>query len=560
MTEPQAPETIRRISDVVPYWAARRDLGGEREAIVFGERRISYAELHRDIDRCARALLGSGVEKGDRLALLAASRPEFLTIFLAAARIGAVWVGLNPKYRLEELAYVVGDCLPTLLMGQVRVGDRDFTSDLETLERRTDSVERLLLLGGADGDRLLDFEAFLAEGDAVADDRLASAVAAVEPEDVCLVVYTSGSTGRPKGAMLTHQGLCLAGGVQAGRRRASTPVRIVNNFPINHIACTGNICCYALMAGGTMVFQEAFDPAATLAAIERERCNIWGGVPTMFQLCAALADFDRYDLSSVEWVAWGGAAAPKALLERLQGLGARLGNAYGMSETGGWVTYSDDDADLDTLADTIGRPDPHYQVRVVKADGTDCAPGEEGELQVRGDLVMRGYLNRLEATAEALGADGWLHTGDLATPGADGNLRLIGRLSEMYKSGGYNVYPREIELALEQHPAVAMAAVVGVPDPLYQEVGHAYLLQVPGTSVTADDLRRFCRQRLANYKIPKRLLLLSELPMLPVGKVDKVALARRAREQLTVSNEEVSSEEVSSEEVSSEEVSRRVAR
>ncbi len=537
MTEPLALDAVRRISDTVPYWAARRG-SGDREAIVFGKRRISYAELHRDVERCAKALLGSGVGKGDRVALLATSRPEFLTIFLATARIGAVWVGLNPKYRLEELAYVVGDCRPSLLLGQVQIGGRDFTSDLETLARRTDSIERLLPLGGADDDRLRDFETFLAEGDAVAGDRLAGAVAAVEPTDVCLIVYTSGSTGHPKGAMLTHQGLCLAASVQANRRRTREPTKIVNNFPINHIACTGNISCYVLMAGGTMVFQEAFDPAATLEAVERERCNVWGGVPTMLQMCAALADFDRYDLSSVEWVVWGGAAAPKALVERLARLGARLGTSFGMSETAGWVTYSDDDADLDTLADTVGRPDPHYQVRVVKADGTDCAPGEEGEVQVRGDLVMCGYLNRPEATAEALDAGDWLHTGDLAIEDAGGNLRLIARLSDMYKSGGYNVYPREIELALEQHPAVAMAAVVGVPDPLYQEVGHAFLLQVPGTSVTDYDLRSFCRERLANYKIPKRLFLLSELPMLPVGKVDKVALGRRAREQLQASAED----------------------
>jgi fatty-acyl-CoA synthase len=273
---------------------------------------------------------------------------------------------------------------------------------------------------------------------------------------------------------------------------------------------------------------ESFDPVGSLDAIERERLNVWGGVPTMLQLCVETPGFDRRDLSSLEYVLWGGAAAPRPLLERLARLGVKLATSYGMTESTGSVTYTDLDADLDTLAETVGRPHPGYQVRLAREDGRPCAPGEEGEIRVRGDFVMLGYFNRPEATAETLDAEGWLHTGDVAVARADGNWRLVGRKSEMFKSGGYNVYPREIEIALESHPGVAMAAVVGVPDPLYQEVGHAFVLPRGDTEPSEAELRAFLRERLANYKVPKRLFVRRELPMLPIGKIDRVRLAEEA--------------------------------
>jgi fatty-acyl-CoA synthase len=328
--------------------------------------------------------------------------------------------------------------------------------------------------------------------------------------------------------MISHHGLVHCSKVQWERWRTREPLRILCNFPINHVACTGDVCSYALVAGGTIVFMESFDPAGTLDAIERERLNVWGGVPTMLQLCAAVPDFDRRDLSSVELILWSGAAAPRSLLERLSCRGAKLATSYGMTETTGSVTYSDPGADLDTLAETIGRPHPSYQVRLAKEDGRPCAAGEEGEIQVRGDFIMLGYWNRPDATAAAIEADGWLHTGDVAVAREDGNWRIVGRRSQMYKSGGYNVYPREIEIALESHPAVAMAAVVPVPDPLYQEVGHAFVVPRGAAEPAEEELRAFLRERLANYKVPKRLFVRGQLPMLPVGKVDRVRLAAEA--------------------------------
>jgi fatty-acyl-CoA synthase len=522
---PLAPREIVRISDTVRYHAIRTP---GREAVVFGSRRISYGELDRLVESCAKALLACGIVKGDRVAQLMTSRPEYLVVFLATARIGALWLGLNPRYRLDELRYIVGDSRPALLFGQALIGDRDYQPELETLAAEQASLARVVLLGGEGRSVEDDFARFIAVGKEISDERLAAATEEVAPMDAALVVYTSGSTGRPKGALISHHGLVHCSKVQGEQWRTREPVRILCNFPINHVACTGDICSWVLVAGGAIVFMETFDPAATLDAIERERLNVWGGVPTMLQLCVGVPDFDRRDLSSIEFVLWSGAASPRPLLDRLSRLGAKLATSYGMTETTGSVTYSDPGADLDTLAETIGRPHPAYEVRLAGEDGRPCPVGEEGEIQVRGDFIMLGYYDRPEATAAAIDADGWLHTGDVAVAREDGNWRIVGRRSQMYKSGGFNVYPREIELALEGHPAVAMATVVPLADPLYQEVGCAFVVPRGDAEPSEDELRQFLRERLANYKVPKRLFVRRELPMLPVGKVDRVRLTADA--------------------------------
>jgi acyl-CoA synthetase (AMP-forming)/AMP-acid ligase II len=298
------------------------------------------------------------------------------------------------------------------------------------------------------------------------------------------------------------------------------------------VACVADTCSTTLVKGGTIVFQERFDPEATIAAVAAERANVWGGIPTMLQLEMGLPNFEGYDLSSVEMVLWAGAALPRETIIRLQRMGPRLMTAYGMTETSAHVTYSDDDADLDALAETVGRPDPRVACRIVDQDGNECAPGVDGELQFHGDYLMLGYYERPEATAESFTGDGWFHTGDVGHWREDGNIVLVGRMSEMFKSGGYNVYPREVELALEEHEGVAMAAVISVPDKIYQEVGHAYVLREPGADVSADELSAHCRERLANYKVPKKISVQDTLPMLPVGKIDKKALkAEVLREQ-----------------------------
>lgn len=515
---------LPRISDY-PFLHARQK--PDAEALVWEDVRLSWRDLAGRIERCARALLAAGVARGDRVAMLSTPRPEFVTVFMAATRIGAIWVGLNPRHRLDELSYVIGDAAPKVLFAIPSFEGRDYGGDLAALTAPGSPVQRLVTFGDALPGLSTGFDAFLAEGDAAHDDAYAAAVAAVSPDDAACIVYTSGSTGEPKGALLPHRGLVRSYGVQWARWRVD-PLRVVNNHPINHIGGLGDTNCYALIAGGTQVFMERFDARVMLSVTERERITLWGQVVTIFEMVTRLPDWADYDLSSLQFIWWGGAPAPASLIEAISEICPRNATFYGMTETCGSVTYVDPDASLEEKAATIGRPIPEVAVRLADADGRAVARGEPGEIQVRGDLVMLGYFNRPAATAEVIDVDGWFHTGDLAVERADGNYRIVGRLKEMFKSGGYNIYPREIEVALETHPDVALAAVVPVPDDLYQEVGAAFVIANPGASLDGTVLDRWCRERLANYKVPKRFFVRDALPLVAVGKIDKVALRAAA--------------------------------
>jgi acyl-CoA synthetase (AMP-forming)/AMP-acid ligase II len=519
---------LARISDWVAFHAGRKP---EEDALVLGSRRWTYRELASEADQFARALLAAGVSKGDRVAFLSTPRPECFLGLLATASIGGITLGLNPKFPIDELRYFVGDAEPKLLIGLGRDAEGGHAEVLRRLDSEYGFVERTLVLGGREDEASARWGTWLAEGQEVDVEEFVRAREAVETLDPALILYTSGSTGRPKGAVLPHRALSYCGMVQVGRWTGE-PLRILCNLPVNHIGFMGDICSYGLVGGGTIFFMEEFDPQGMLELIQRERLTGWGQVPTMFQLALSLPNFREYDLSSLQWIIWGGACAPRELIEALTETGARLATSYGMTETGGSVTYTDADADVDALANTVGRPDPHFEVRIAHPDGTAVAPGEEGEIQVRGDHIMLAYWRRPEATREAIDADGWLHTADVALLREDGNYALRGRRSEMYKSGGENVYPREVERVLEQHPRVSMAAVVGVPDRLYSEVGHAFVLCTPGADLGEEELRSFCKEWLANFKVPKAFFVRDTLPMLPIGKVDKVALRREALEAL----------------------------
>jgi acyl-CoA synthetase (AMP-forming)/AMP-acid ligase II len=517
------PPELPRIGDYLDHWARAAP---DREALVLGDLRWSYRDLACQVDRLSRALLATGLGPGERVAVMGTPRPECFTVLLAASRIGAITLGLNPRFPLRELRYFVDDAEPRLLLGFRADAEGDHRELLERLARESASLERVAALG--EGEGATTWEGFLAEGAAVGDAALAEAQRAVGPRDPALIVYTSGSTGRPKGAVLPNGGLAFCSRIQADRWNAD-PVRLLVNLPVNHIGFMGDMCCYVLVSGGTAFFMERFDPAGILELIGRERITGWGQVPTMFQITVAQPEFQEADLSSLQAIVWGGAHAPRALLETLARTGARLATSFGMTETTGSVTYTAADADLDTLAETVGAPDPRYQVRIAHPDGAPVKPGEEGEIQVRGDHVMLGYWRRPEATREAIDAEGWLHTGDVALLRPDGSYSIRGRLSGMYKSGGENVYPREVERVLEEHPGVALAAVLGVPDPLYGEVGRAWVIRMPGSDPGPEELRAFCAERLVNFKVPKRIAVRDMLPMLPIGKVDKVTLREELR-------------------------------
>ena len=514
-----------RICDIVRDVAERTP---DAEATVVDGERWSYRELNRRVDQAARALIAAGVERGDRVACLCTPHPDFLVSLMAAASIGAIWLGLNPRYRLSEMAYVLGDAEPKVLLARTAVDDRSYAEDLVALAAGCASLKMVVILGedpicaGA-----ASYAAFTAAGAVVDDDLLRRFRDEVDERDPCMIVYTSGSTGKPKGALLHHRGVLDFCDAQNALWPTS-PLRVLNYFPINHIGSVIDASCPALAAGGAVIFMEKFDPAEAMRLTVEEGCTWWGSVPSVLQMQVALPNFDDYDMSALQLIVWEGAAIPGDLLDRLLRIGPPMATNYGMSEATSAIMATAPTRDREVLAGSVGNAFPGVEVRLVKADGADAETGEEGEVWARSGYNMLGYWRRPEASAETLTADGWLRTGDTAVRRSDGRYRIVGRIKEMYKSGGYNVYPREVEDALESHPAVTLAAVVSIADPLWAEVGVAYLIVEPGTTIEA--VAAYARTRLANYKIPKRFVLRNELPLLPIGKVDKIALKALARE------------------------------
>lgn len=516
---------LERITDYLYHYASATPLS---PAASLDGRSISYAELKEKVDECARALIACGVGKGDRVAALSTPHPDFLVTFLAAASIGAVWLGLNPRYRRREYISIFRDAQPKVLFARTQIEGRDYAADIDALSCESASLAAVVLLqrGPSPSCAHLQYDSFLARGASVSGPELVTRRAETAAADPALLVYTSGSTGEPKGALLPHRGLVTCCRAQA-RYWSVKPVRILNFLPINHVGCVGDISSFVLVTGGCNVFMEQFAARRSMELIAQEKITIWGGVPTTIQMCLNLADEETFDLSSVQLIVWSGAAASQPLIDRMRKITPNLSTSYGLTESVGSVTYAPVGASREILSNTIGAPAPEYELRIATPAGEAAPVGEAGEIQLRGDFLMLGYFNRPEATREAFDVDGWLHTGDIGRQRPDGNIELVGRLKEMYKSGGYNIYPREIEMVLESHPDVALAAVVGVADPLYGETGHAFIAPAPGKAPGAEDLAAFCRERLANYKTPKAFTIESSLPLLPIGKIDKSALRAR---------------------------------
>jgi acyl-CoA synthetase (AMP-forming)/AMP-acid ligase II len=507
-----------RLSDYVHHHA---QTAPTREAVIFGADRLSYRDLDRIVDRCAASLVKAGIKRGDRIAMLTTPRPEFAIVLLAAQRIGAIWVGLNPRYKLAEIEFILDDCAPALF---VAVPDdasgHSYESELAAIRKSRPALQVL---------STADFDEFLKSGD----DTSTTAFTA-NPDDPTVIVYTSGTTGKPKGALLAHRNLlyCYESVSRsfAGKEHVRDELRILCNLPPNHIGCISEMLGNALIRGGTVIFAERFDPNDMIATIRSERITMIGGVPVMLQLLFDHPAFANADLSSLKAIGWGGAPAPRALVQRMMATGGHLFTNYGLTEGGAVISATPPDYDLDVLCDTVGAPDNSGNHKLVDEDGHAIAADTAGEIWLRGDGVFLGYWNNAAATARALSHDGWLRTGDIAKARSDGMWALEGRRSEMFKSGGFNVYPREIELALEDHPDVALAAVVPARDPSYFEIGIGFVALQPGRTADADEILAHLRHHLANYKIPKRLVIRSSLPMLPIGKLDKSLLRQEAAE------------------------------
>jgi acyl-CoA synthetase (AMP-forming)/AMP-acid ligase II len=488
---------------------------GEPDApcVSFEGRHWTYRAFDVLVDVAAQALGDAGLRPGDRLALLCTPRPEYLLLLMAASRIGAVYVGLNPRHTAAEVAQAIQRVQPRLVLTLRQFEGQDFEA-LFAQAAELAPLPPVCAFDDLDG-CLAALQALtgLPTGSAAAPDAALARSAAI--------VFTSGTTGQPKAAMLTHQGLLLAAAVQHLRLNPPAPQRprLLCHLPINHVGCLMNLTLGSLVGGGSVVFLQRFSAERTLQLVVQEGVNCWLQVPAMFHECVLHPAFDPAALAHVHSVCIGGGAPSARVIAALRATGARLFVEYGQTETSSSGAYSDPGASDEVLTHCIGRFDPRFELRIAHPDGRACGVGEVGEIQARGGLLLPATSATPRPRA-AFTADGWLHTGDLAEQRADACVVLRGRLKEMIKSGGYNVYPREVEQVLEGHPAVAQVVVLGLPDERYGEAVHAVLTLREGADRAA--LHACCRAQLANYKVPKRFLVIDRFPLLPNGKIDRV--------------------------------------
>lgn len=507
---------------------------GGRDALVdhASGRRWTYAELAAEVNGVAAGLLARGVDKGDRVGIWAPNCPEWTMIQYATAKIGAILVNINPAYRSHELQYVLEQAGIKMLVAATSFKTSDYAAMIETVRPQCADLESVVLLGGEDW-RVLVADGLAAQ--AADPSLLASAQAALSSDDPINIQYTSGTTGFPKGATLSHHNI-LNNGYFVGELCHYTEAdRVCIPVPFYHCfgMVMGNLACTS--HGAAMVIPgPAFDPKATLEAVQAERCTSLYGVPTMFIAELAEPGFDDYDLSSLRTGIMAGSPCPvevmKQVIERM-GM-AEVSICYGMTETSPVSLQTRSDDTVDQRVSTVGRVGPHLEVKIVDpATGLTVPRGEAGELCTRGYSVMLGYWENPEKSAEAIDAARWMHTGDIGVMDSDGYVAITGRIKDMVIRGGENVYPREIEEFLYTHPDILDAQVIGVPDAKYGEELMVWIRMREGAApLDAAAVRAFCDGKLAHYKIPRYVHVVDEFPMTVTGKVRKIEMREQSVE------------------------------
>ncbi|MGW7332350.1 FadD3 family acyl-CoA ligase [Streptomyces sp. NPDC054840] len=504
----------------------------DREAVVDGRTRISYTQLGERVERATAACVAAGIEPGDRVAVWAPNTLEWIVSALGAVSAGAVLVPLNTRFKGAEAAYVLqrsrarllfvtGTFLGTSYVASLRraAAEGPGTGPLPGLPH----LEQVVVLADDAPDSFRTWKDFLAGGDGVPAAAVRERAEAIRPEAPSDIIFTSGTTGSPKGAVITHaQSLrCYDVWSELAGLREGDRYLIVNPFFHTFGYKAGIIAC--LMRGATMVPQPVFNVDTVLANIAAERISVLPGPPTLHQSLLDHPQRGHHDLSALRLVVTGAAVVPLRLVERLRGelRIATVLTAYGLSEAGGIVTMCRRGDPAETVSATSGRAIPDTEVEILDADGRPRPPGHVGEIAVRGYHVMQGYFEDPEETARAITPDGRLHTGDVGYLDEDGNLRITDRIKDMFIVGGFNAYPAEIEQLLGLHPDIADVAVIGVPDPRLGEVGKAYAVRRPGSTLTADDLIAWSRREMANYKVPRAVEFVTELPRNASGKILK---------------------------------------
>ncbi len=511
----------------------------EADAVVYPDRglRWSYRELRDRVDRLARGLLALGVAKGEHVAVWATNVPEWVLLQFATAKVGAVLVTVNTNYQRHEVGYVLGQSDATTVFLTDGFRDVDYVAVMRDLlagkEPGADlsRLRRVVHIGPNTPEGFTGLGEVEALADGVPPEALAAREAELRPDEPINMQYTSGTTGFPKGVLLSHRGIvnnALAQGEILGFGPAD---RLCIPVPLFH--CFGCVMSTLLCAcyGAAMVILEAFDPKGVLEAVHRERCTALHGVPTMFLAVLNHPEFGTYDVSSLRTGVMAGAPCPVELMKRVRRdlHMSEVCITYGQTEGSPGITMTRRHDPVERRVASVGRALPGVEVKIVDPDtGREVPPGTQGELCSRGYNTMIGYYKMPEATAQAVDPEGWLHTGDLAVMDEEGYCRITGRLKNMIIRGGENIYPREIEEFLYTHPGILQVEVVGVPDERYGEQVLAAVVPKPGWDLTEDEVREFCRGRIARHKIPRYVMFVPEMPLTASGKVKKYVLREMA--------------------------------
>ncbi len=497
--------------------------------------RYSWSELDAAVDRIATGLLQLGVAAGDRVGIWAPNCAEWTLIQFATARIGAVLVTINPAYRMSEVEYALNKVGCCVLVTAVRFKSSDYLAMLREIGAvKLPHLRHIVTIGPDVHEDFLPWQTL----DGVADaDVLTAAAAGLGPDDAINIQFTSGTTGFPKGATLAHRNILNNGYFTAQTIALTEADRICIPVPLYH--CFGMVLgnMAALTSGAAMVYPaEAFDPAAVLQAVEAECCTALYGVPTMFIAVLGQPELETTDVSTLRTGIMAGSPCPVTVMRQvIHRLGMReVTIGYGMTETSPLTTQTARDDPLEERVGTVGRVHPHAEAKIVGPDGQTRPIGEQGEYCSRGYAVMLGYWDDPARTAEAIDAEGWMHSGDLATMDAAGYLRITGRIKDMIIRGGENIYPREIEEFLLTHPHVADAQVFGVSDERYGEEVCAWVIARAGVTLGADEILAHCRGRIAHYKVPRYVRVVESFAMTVTGKAQKFEMRRMMEAELGI--------------------------
>jgi fatty-acyl-CoA synthase len=523
------------IGAVLRLAAGRRP---DHEALVFPQAgfRATYADMDARVDGIARSLLALDVQRGDHVAVWATNWPEWTLVFMATARIGAVLVTVNPAYRTHELAYSLNQSDTKVLFLVDRFKSSDYFAMIAQVREELPGLRFVVSMKEHAPTGVLTWPHFLEMGRTVPAAEVRHRETLVAPLDPANLQYTSGTTGFPKGVLLSHRSILLNAWYVGASQRLAPEDRVCVPVPFYH--------CFGVVMGtlGCLVHEctmlvpgEYFTPETTLDCVERERATALYGVPTMFVAELEHESFAGRDLSSLRTGIMAGSPCPIEVMNRVvKDMGAReVTIAYGLTEASPVITQTLADDPVELRVSTVGRPIPGVEVRVVDpATGGELPDGEQGELQARGHNVMLGYYHMPEATAEAILEGGWLRTGDLAVRQSDGCYRITGRIKDMIIRGGENVYPREIEEFLYTHPAVESVQAVGVPDARFGEEVCVWIKLRKGAQVTPDEVRSFCKERLAHFKVPRYVKFVEEFPLTVTGKVQKYRIREITIEEL----------------------------